>query len=374
MRCLVMVNKTGRRRPSLGGVASTRPKTESLVQASEALKRMESVQGFIDKDQRDVMYISPGDIQKTFNARFIPCSLQEFTDINWPDTSETVEAAQDQYPSILSGHVWFDTLSDNQKTSFYQFLTKVHHTAQSMVELLQAQPITLERENEADQTFYIVDGERRTLSCLYTKGKIPVIKAQVFNRRLTHYERAMLKDVANTGEPLTTFENIRSKAAIYNALPEAPEMNLRDLGKLLRISKNQAGWFKMLMTHPEQADFYKRIEVEQLGWRQIKYLLDNGIKANIVTPAKTSKDAPVSTPVNSSVSHGVTATSETTESSKTRINSDILRLQNMISEQVGYACQIRQKDKNKKVQLSFEVSMDDFEHLLANLKPVDLNE
>lgn len=364
-----MVSKAGRRRPSLGGAASVRPKTESLVQASEALKRMESVQGFIDKDQRDVMYISPTDIQKTFNARFIPCSLQEFASVDWPDTSETVEVALDIYPVILSGHAWFDELTDVQKKLFYGFLGKVHHTAQSMVELLQAQPITLEREHEGEQTFYIVDGERRTLSCLYTKGKIPVIKAQVFNRRLTHYERAMLKDVANTGEPLTTFENIRSKEAIYNALAEAPEMNLRDLGRLLRISKNQAGWFKMLMTHPDQAAFYQRIESERLGWRQIKYLLDHGVKASIEVHVKHTQNTEAAKKQPARVSHGVTPTPPTAE-----IDGDTLRLQTTISEKVGYPCEITQTTKNGKVKLAFEVKMDDFEHLLANLKPIDLSE
>lgn len=360
-----MSNKTVRRRPSLGGANRKRPQSESLSQAGDALKRMETVQAFIDKDQRDVMYISPSDIHKTFNARFIPCTFAEFSAVAWPNLDENLETALDAYPLLLKDLSWFEALTSKQKEAFYSFMGKVHHTAQSMVNLLQAQPITLEREHEAATEYFIVDGERRTLSCLYTKGKIPVIKAQVFNRKLSSYERAMLKDVANTGEPLTTVENILSKKAIYESMPEAAEMNLRDLGKLLRISKNQAGWFKMLVTHPKQDALLKRIDSERLGWRQIKFILDNGVNAAIPI-AKSAVDQKAK----KSVSHRVTNVDKT----RAKASGDELRLKTLIEEKIGYPCQVHQNTNNNKISLHFEVASSEFENLLANLKPIEIDE
>ena len=60
-----MSDKTSRRR-SLGGNRSN-----PTLQAANASEELRNIQSFIDKDEREIVHVTPSEIKKYFNARFI---------------------------------------------------------------------------------------------------------------------------------------------------------------------------------------------------------------------------------------------------------------------------------------------------------------
>ena len=114
----------------------------------------------------------------------------------------------------------------------------------------------------------------------------------------------------------------------------------------------------------------QRIHEEKLGWRQIKWLLDNGAGAEL--PQKTDTDTTTAVSGEPKVSHRETP--KKGEGGSTAPQRDIERLQSLISDRIGYACKVSHNQQSRKVSLTFNVMLDDFEHLLANLKPVELND
>lgn len=348
------------RRRSLGGSRSN-----PTLQAASAAEELRNIQGFIDKDEREIVHVTPSEIKKTFNARFIPCPLDEFSKIQWPDLSLSVDEARELYPNLLSGREFWETLSSLEQADFIDFLGGVHSTASSMVNELQIHPITLERESPESNEFFIVDGERRSLSALYSRGKIPVVKAYVYNRFLEPLEKALLKDSANTGVPLMPHENLVSKYEIYKAYPDAESLNVRDLGQLLGFNKNIGSILKRIFVSPERGALFERARKEKLGWREIDYLSKNGANAEL-PDGETGEGNGSKEKEEQGLSHG--GTRELSRKSR-----DIVSLEEKIAQHVGYPCTIGFNQGSGKVKVSFAASsLDDFENLLANLKRLDL--
>jgi hypothetical protein len=235
-----------------------------------------------------------------------------------------------------------------------------------MVNELQIHPITLERESPESNEYFIVDGERRSLSALYSRGKIPVVKAYVYNRLLQPLEKALLKDSANTGVPLTPHENLVSKYEIYRAYPNAESLNVRELGKLLGFNKNIGSIMKRVFVSPEREALFERARRDKLGWREIEFLSKNG--ANAELPGKelelegenTEGEKP-------DLSHGGTK-------EKSQKNPDITSLEERIAQHVGYPCAVGFNQSSGRVKITFSTtSLEDFENLLANLQRINVD-
>jgi hypothetical protein len=350
-----MVDKKIRKR-SLGGVRMN--PTQQAASATEELRHIDS---FISRDEREIVHVSPTDIKKSFNARFVPCSLEEFSEIEWPSLSLSVEEARELYPTLLESREFWQNLGPVEREDFLNFLAGVHTTSASMVNDLQIHPITLERESTESTEFFIVDGERRSLSALYSRGKIPVVKACVYNRMLSPLQRAKLKDIANSGVPLTVYETILSKLEIYKAYEGASALNVRDFGQLLGYKKDSAAILKKLFLHAEMNHILERVRVERLGWRDIAFLLKNGADAKI--PEKDSSPSPA----------GPKSLSDGTTKKDARRSPDIIGLEERLSQTVGYPCSIGWNEGSDKVKLTFKTSLADFESLLDSLQRLDVS-
>lgn len=354
-----MSDKTSRRR-SLGGNRSN-----PTLQAANASEELRNIQSFIDKDEREIVHVTPSEIKKSFNARFIPCSLEEFGRISWPELTMGVDEAREMYPELLAGLSFWENLSSSEREDFIHFLGGVHSTATSMVNELQIHPITLERNSPESSEYFIVDGERRSISSLYAQGKIPVVKAYVYNRRLEPLERALLKDSANTGVPLTPYENLLSKYEIYKVYPGAETLNVRDLGKLLGFSKNIGSILKRVFNSDDMEALFERARKEKLGWREIDFLSKNG--ADALLP---STEAETETPIESKESGKDTLSHGGTD--EKRRNPDIASLEERIAEHVGFPCSIGFNESSGNVKVAFKTSLNEFENFLANLKRIDI--
>lgn len=340
------------RKRSLGG-----SRTNPTLQAAGATAALRRMQEFLDRDEREIVHVTPRDIRKRFNARFIPCSLEEFAIIEWPELSVSVDEAKELFPSLLSDRQFWLELNENEKEDFIEFLAGVHSTAVSMVENLQIHPVTLERESTEAQEFFIVDGERRSLSALYSRGRIPLVKAYVYNRILTPLERARLKDIANTAVPLSVYETILSKCEIYKVFEGARDLPLRELGQLLGYKKDAAALLKGVFEYPDFDDLMRRIKKERLGWRDIKQILRDGFPDGLGVAEKNSSNV-------ASLSNGSTK--------KAGGNADVDRLAERISEFVGFPCAISHNKGNGKVKVTFRTTLDDFENLFESLHRVDV--
>jgi predicted DNA-binding protein YlxM (UPF0122 family) len=347
------------KRRSLGRTNTHAPAMEL---AADAIKRMEQVDNFISLDRRDIGYVSPNDIRKTFNARFIPCTLENFQSIDWPELDLDVDTAKDSYPALLSDKDWYKTLDEIQQKDFILFLEEIHTTAQSIVSIHQVQSITLEREHEDATEYFVIDGERRTLACLYSKGKIPVVKAQIYNYILSDLQRALVKDAANTDVPLKTHEKIVSKKAIYDAIENVDALSVRALGKVLGYNKDQAGTLRKVLKHEESDRFMARISKDKLSWRKINFLLDNGIDAKIISSTEVEKGA--------LGKHRNLSDSKTGNAKDQNIQS----LQEGYSHQVGYPCVIKTNKGSNKVKVQFSCSLDNLDEMMTNMQRIKVPE
>lgn len=337
-----------RTRPSLGG---KKPQVDTALMTAAAISDMNKFDDFLSRDNRDNVFVTATDIKKTFNARIIPCSLEEFAQVDWPDTADSVDEAIENYPAVLKNVPFFTRLSDTEKAAFLNLLAGVHTTAQGIIAHTQIQPITLERESPDSEVFYLVDGERRTLSVLYSKGKIPKLRATVFNSLLTDLQRAKIKDIANSSMPLTLAELMESKRAIYSALPSAFEMSSRDLTTVFGFSKSRCAVMKKAFNHPRYEFILKRITNESLGWREIDTLLSDPDHSFSEAPSEAErKRGRITKPLT--------------------VSGDTKRLEQALSEQLGFSSKIKFAEKSRKVTISLSSTLDQFNDLLAAMKRV----
>ena len=329
-------------------------KGDALSGAKKALDGLKETDAYMQRNKLATVFLKPKDIKKTFNARFIPCSLEEFASVSWPSLDYDIDAATDLYPSLLESRPWNQALSDLKKADFIVFLQKIHGTAQSISTGRQIHPITAEREHAAADEAFIVDGERRTLSVLYSRGQIPYVKAQIFDYILDDETRARLKDEANDVPDLKDFEVLDSKLARIDANKELLAMTLRPLGKELRINKDRAAIVKDVAKHPQRNVLFERFQNESMSWANMRYVLDNGIDAPLPKTTVSSKDS--SKAGKKSPAQGGDAFSESLKT-----------IGKGVQGQLGYTCNLKYNAKKDSVKLSLDCPKDKLEELLGVL-------
>ena len=344
--------KPGRRKKRpLGGDPQ---KGTALAGAANALGELKGTEEYIERNKMNIVFLRPKDIKKTFNARFIPCSLEEFASVSWPNLDYDIDAATDLYPSLLEPRSWYKALNEQQQADFIVFLQRIHSTAQSIHSSRQLHPITAEREHAASDDAYIVDGERRTLSVLYSRGKIPYVKAQIFDYMLDKEARARLKDEANDVPPLNDFEVLDSKLARLDASSDLMTMTLRPLGKELKINKERAAIVKDVAKHPQREALFDRFRNERISWANMRVVLDNGIDTRISKANVSSKDSKP-------------ATSKVGELVDSAYGDSLKSIGKNVGGHLGYGCSLKYNAKKDSVKLSLDCPKEKLEELLGLL-------
>lgn len=341
----------GATKPSKDASSSTDTTQDALSGAVRALNGLKETDAYIERNKLNTVFLKPKEIKKTFNARFVPCSLEEFASVSWPSLDYDIEAAADLYPALLDSRPWYQKLSEQQRIDFTEFLQKIHGTAQSISSGRQIHPITAEREHAAASEAFIVDGERRTLSVLYSCGVIPYVKAQIFDYILDEETRARLKDEANDVPGLRDFEVLDSKLARLDANSELLAMTLRPLGKELRLNKDRAAIVKDVAKHPQRKALFNRIQNERMTWANMRYVLDHGIDAPLPTVAVFNKDK------SRAIGKGIDSADPFGESLKT--------IGKGVQGQLGYSCSLKYNAKKDSVKLSLDCPKEKLEELLS---------
>ncbi|MAZ86061.1 MAG: hypothetical protein CL693_00235 [Cellvibrionaceae bacterium] len=338
--------QSGKNAPS----SSDKPQ-DALSGAVRALNGLKETDAYLERNKLNTVFLNPKEIKKTFNARFVPCSLDEFASVSWPSLDYDIEAAADLYPALLDSRPWYQKLNDQQKRDFTEFLQQIHGTAQSISAGRQIHPITAEREHAAANEAFIVDGERRTLSVLYSCGAIPYVKAQIFDYMLDEETRARLKDEANDVPGLRDFEVLDSKLARLDANSELLNMTLRPLGKELKLNKDRAAIVKDVAKHPQRKPLFDRIQNERMTWANMRHVLDHGIDAPLPTLAVSNKD-------------------KTKTAGKGGVKNDpfgdsLKTIGKGVQGQLGYSCNLKYNAKKDSVKLSLDCPKEKLQELLS---------
>lgn len=210
-------------------------------------------------------------IKKIDNPRETPCGLEEFQAVNWPSLETGLEELEQYLEDALQGHAWYEALSTVEKRDTLDFLSGIHMLACSIKDNTQLQPIILERDDPLSESAYLVSGERRTLAALYSRGAIPFLVADVYNERLPALKRAIFQDQENTQIKLKPHETLMSKRNIYKALPDATELPLSKLARVLGYATlSVPSILKRIFDHPREQDLIAVIRRDRMGWRDIE--------------------------------------------------------------------------------------------------------
>ncbi|MFA7555281.1 MAG: ParB/Srx family N-terminal domain-containing protein [Spongiibacteraceae bacterium] len=340
----------------LGG-ARQRPGEGAIQGLATAINEMANTDTFLQRNQIDVLFLKPADIKKTFNARFVPCTLDEFSSISWPSLELDADSAKALYPDLLQDSAWYTVLSSKAQAEFLEFLGDIHIKAQSILSSQQIQPITAERKDPDSKEAYIIDGERRTLSVLYSKGAIPYIKAQIFGHSLSDAERAKLKDEANLFAPLKAAELIDSKLARIIAEPRLMEMPVRSLGTELKINRNYVTVIKGIYTHHQRDKLLSRIRAESLVWDDVRYLMEHGVDAIIprqqgVSPTATEKTA---------------AEKIKTAPVVSKLTEQLSSIGKRMENSLGYKCRLSHNPRKSQVKVTINCPQEQLDKLLESL-------
>jgi hypothetical protein len=336
-----------------------RPQSGTAIEGlGKALGEMSATDAFLEKNKTDTLFLKPSDIKKNFNARFVPCSLEEFSNIDWPDLSLSSDDASEIYPELIKDKDWFKELSSRAQLEFIDFLIQIHIKAQSIASSSQIQPITAEKLTPDDKEVFIVDGERRTLAVLYSKGKIPYVKAQIYNRPLSAADRARIKDEANLFQPLKASEVIDSKMSRLEHQSELMELPLRALGTELKVNRNYAQIIKSIFVHPERKFIMSRISNESLVWNDVKYLLEKGAKAVIPEITQSSPVVTKNKAENKSEDKG----NDTSE-----LGNQLSNYSKRIESTIGYKCKLTHNPRKDEVKLTISCPQEKLEELINTL-------
>lgn len=170
-------------------------------------------------------------IVKLNNPRKIPCTLDEFRQVEWPDID--TEFVKDELRECLISAVeiypWFKALNKGEQAEAISFFEGIHALALSIYKSTQSQPVVVERESPASTVAFLVAGERRVLSCIYSRGKVKSVDAIVFNRRLSRLERAVFTHTENLKVGLSFSETLRATYDVWLALDNPVSLSLGEL-------------------------------------------------------------------------------------------------------------------------------------------------
>ena len=232
--------------------------------------------------------IDVNQIDRVFNPREIPCSLDDIRTIPWPDLATEIEHVRDQIRASLASVQldWWQQASADQQQRVLDFFADIHQLALSLIGWQgQIHNIVVNREAPQDTRFVLLAGERRLIAALYSRGRIPMLLAKVYTGPLTTLQCRLITDQENTAKSLRPDETVLSKLEIWRALGEEKNsMELKSLSKAWHVAIGTASILRRLFCHENQAQLLDTIRQERLGWREIEAL----VKGIVLTPDAVS--------------------------------------------------------------------------------------
>lgn len=236
-------------------------------------------------------------IAKLTNPRKIPCTLDDFRKVEWPDLDN--EFGKDELRNALVSAVesfpWYEGLSKSEQESAITFFEGIHALALSIYKSSQSQPVILDRESPASSIAFLVAGERRVLSCIYSRGKVKTVEAVVFNRRLSKLERAVYTHTENLKVGLSFPETLRATYDVWCALDDPASMSLSELNGYWGYgSLSTPSILKRVFLRDDAEDVVSTVAKKNLSVRDIIAFLDNpaaGLAPRVDRPK--DKKAPV---------------------------------------------------------------------------------
>ena len=234
-----------------------------------ALSEISTVEGMVPA----FINIEVSHIDRLFNPRDIPCSLDEVRAVQWPGLDVEIDAVPQLQIDALnrSQQAWWIENPERQ-AEVIDFFVEIHRLAVMLLEG-QIHNIVVNRIRPMDNRFILLAGERRVIAALYSRGRIPILMAKVYTG-LTSLQCRKITDQENTSEVLKTYEIINSKMAIWEELGEGREaLELKVLVTIWHVPMATASILKRLFVHPEREVFLSTIRRERLGWREVEALV-----------------------------------------------------------------------------------------------------
>ncbi|MCJ8311716.1 MAG: ParB N-terminal domain-containing protein, partial [Saccharospirillaceae bacterium] len=156
-------------------------------------------------------------IQKVTNARLIPCTVQEFSQITWPSTDVEIEQLPTQLETLLAGVAWFEEPKHDfeNKQQIIDFIVKISILCKNIKETGQIHPISVDRIVDS-RDFRLIAGERRVLAHVYSNGLIKNVKAVLYNQALSAWAFERLQYSENQSESPTAIEQLVGMFKIWN--------------------------------------------------------------------------------------------------------------------------------------------------------------
>lgn len=251
---------------------------EQALSVVDQLDRSPSV--FLDVDVRR--------IAKLQNPREVPCSLDEMKAIEWPGLDTPAEAIEQAHMDCLNKAAlpFWKKASPELKGQILSFFEDIHTLAISMIENSQIQNIVTQRKSRDAIDFDLIAGERRLFAALYTRGQIKTLQSKVFNKALSALEVAKLTDQENTGKPLTPYEKLMSKLAVFDAAEGAASMTTAALQKLLGSAMGEVSLIRRVATAEKRAEMLAFFKANKSGWREVRAVVESGV---IPKPGEATK-------------------------------------------------------------------------------------
>ena len=243
--------------------------SEGLSPMRRALSEISTVEGMVPA----FINIEVSHIDRLFNPRDIPCSLDEVRAVQWPGLDVEIDAVPQLQIDALnrSQQAWWIENPERQ-AEVIDFFVEIHRLAVMLLEG-QIHNIVVNRIRPMDNRFILLAGERRVIAALYSRGRIPILMAKVYTG-LTSLQCRKITDQENTSEVLKTYEIINSKIAIWEELGEGREaLELKVLVTIWHVPMATASILKRLFVHPEREVFLSTIRRERLGWREVEALV-----------------------------------------------------------------------------------------------------
>lgn len=274
-------------------------KKEQQDEQSNDIKQMQDGVAQLDSESI-VIQINANDISKTFNPREIPCTLDEFKQIEWPDINVPVDEGLDEkiQKSLNKANQqwWLTSIERDGGKSVIAFFKEIHALSSHMKINGQLQSIVVYRDSALNNNFTLIAGERRTLAALYTNKNPSMIEAKVFNNILSPMQIAIARDGENIKKGLSVYETILSKRDIWLAMDEdaRSKLSLPELCKLWGYSsQNIPSILRRVYSAKNSDTLIKKIKEQNLGFREISSLLSKkkpstveGNRYTVVTKAK----------------------------------------------------------------------------------------
>lgn len=227
-------------------------------------------------DEKYNARISLDSIHKLSNPRETFANLDDIRSTDWPSLDIPLEDLVGSIDAAVRNSQWSKSFSLDEMGDAIDFFCEIHELAKSLMLNRQLQPIIIERTNKDTNTGTLVAGERRTIAAIYTKGLIKELNAEIWNIALTPLQRARIKDAENNDrKALNSYELVCSKMGVYDALPGAESLEIKDLAVELGYSTlSTPSILARVFRSANREDVLERIRREKVPLRSIPKLLD----------------------------------------------------------------------------------------------------